>query len=104
MSGRSKVSGRTRGKLDNSSFGRGSVDKNATGDGKILNLSLSPNAMVKNRMPPAITAEPVYEGGGQLTEVSEEIVDIYGHNSLNTRSSKGGNSSQYNSYNNSKSS
>lgn len=71
--GSQRSGGKSR-KLDASSFGRGSVDKNNAG--KILNVSLSPNQMLGMRKPPSGPAVPqeAFEGG-QLTDVSEEFVE-----------------------------
>lgn len=69
----------------NSSFGRGSVEKNTPGGGKILNLSLSPNQMAGSKS----QHDQGFEGGQQLSEVSEEIVDMYGNSNFGSiRSSK----------------
>ena len=59
------------------------MEKNTPGGGKILNLSLSPHQMLGNRSgPPKSQTDQGFEGGQQLSEVSEEIVDMYGNSNF----------------------
>ena len=57
--GSQRSGGKPPRKLDASSFGRGSIDKGASGNQNIMNLSLSPNAMLGKKRPTAAAQYPM---------------------------------------------